>query len=72
VIDSDLGLPGRSVTYREGFKELVARVYMGGRGGVRRICRRPALAAERLGPRPLDFVPQSQLALQYKVQEEPS
>jgi DNA invertase Pin-like site-specific DNA recombinase len=34
VIDADLGLSGRSATYREGFKELVARVCMGEVGAV--------------------------------------
>ena len=34
VIDCDLGLSGRSATYREGFKELVARVCMGEVGAV--------------------------------------
>src|SRR5215472_1835869 len=34
VIDADLGLPGRSATYREGFKELVARVCLGEVGAV--------------------------------------
>jgi DNA invertase Pin-like site-specific DNA recombinase len=34
VIDCDLGLSGRSATYREGFKQLVARVCMGEVGAV--------------------------------------
>ncbi len=34
VIDCDLGLSGRSATYREGFKELVSRVCMGEVGAV--------------------------------------
>src|SRR6266700_2688818 len=34
VIDCDRGLSGRSATYREGFKELVARVCMGEVGAV--------------------------------------
>jgi DNA invertase Pin-like site-specific DNA recombinase len=34
VIDADLGLSGRSATYREGFKQLVARVCMGEVGAV--------------------------------------
>ncbi|HLB75520.1 MAG TPA: recombinase family protein, partial [Candidatus Dormibacteraeota bacterium] len=34
VIDADLGLSGRSATYREGFKQLVARVCLGEVGAV--------------------------------------
>jgi len=34
VIDCDLGLSGRSATYREGFKQLVARVCLGEVGAV--------------------------------------
>src|SRR6266542_2682641 len=34
VIDADLGLSGRSATYREGFRELVARVCLGEVGAV--------------------------------------
>jgi hypothetical protein len=47
VIDADLGLSGRSATCREGFKQLVARVCLGGvrAGGV------PACPLQR-GPGP--------------------
>jgi len=34
VIDADLGLSGRSASYREGFKQLVARVCLGEAGAV--------------------------------------
>ena len=34
VIDADLGLSGRSITHRDGFKHLVARVCLGEVGAV--------------------------------------
>ena len=34
VIDADLGLSGRSASYRDGFKQLVARVCLGEAGAV--------------------------------------
>src|SRR5260370_1390478 len=54
VIDADLGLSGRSATYREGFKQLGARVCLGEVGavfglGVSRLPRPNAAPAPRLG-----------------------